>query len=79
MESFVEHARKVIAENQHLFLTLEELDRTGKIRKATYKGRFSISIDEDLMARFRSHCLKHGLKMSTLIEKFIKDYIKKSE
>ena len=79
MESFVDVARKVIAENQHLFVTLEELDRTGKLRKATYKGRYSISIDEDLMATFRSYCMKHGLKMSSVIEMRIKEYLKNKE
>ncbi len=79
MESFVDHAKKVIAENQHLFVTLEELDRTGKLKKAAYKGRYSISIDEDLMATFRSHCMKNGLKMSSVIEKLVKEYLGKKE
>ena len=75
MESFADRAKKIMAENQHLFLTLEELDRTGRLRKATYKGRYSISVDEDLMAAFRSFCQKNGLKMSSVIEKSIREYL----
>ncbi|HLD05199.1 MAG TPA: hypothetical protein VJG90_05780 [Candidatus Nanoarchaeia archaeon] len=76
MESFADKAKKIIEKKQHLFLTLEELDRTGKLRKSVYKGRYSISIDEALMANFRSYCQKNGLKMSSLIETFIREYLK---
>ena len=75
MQSFSEQAKKVIAKNQHLFLTLEELDRTGKLRKASYKGRYSISIDEQVMSEFNAYCKKHGLKMSSVIENLIKEYL----
>ena len=76
MESFADFTRKIMAKNQDLFVTLEELDRTGKLRKAKYKGKYSITVDEQLMADFRSYCQKNGLKMSTLIEKLIKDYLR---
>ena len=35
MQSFLEKAKKVIAENRDIIEIFEELDRTGKLRKRT--------------------------------------------
>lgn len=79
MESFADFTKKIIAKNQDLFVTLEELDRTGKLRKAVYKGKYSITVDEQLMSDFRSYCQKNGLKMSSVIEKLIKEYLREKK
>ena len=39
MSSLLEKARKIINENQDLLTVFEELDRTGKFRKRSYKVR----------------------------------------
>lgn len=72
MESFIDRAKRVINENQELFEALEELDRTGKLRKVRYKERFNFTIDEETMNQFRSYCQKNNIKMSAIIEALIK-------
>lgn len=69
--------KKMIAENQRLFLSLEDLDKTGKLRKLKYKKRVNFTIDEDLVREFRNYCLKNKLEMSPLIEKLIREHLKK--
>lgn len=76
MAEFAERAKKIISENKGLFESLEELDRTGKLRKASYKERFTFTIDEGLMNRFKSYCNKNNMKMSAVIEKLIKEFLK---
>lgn len=78
---FINAARKVINENQDLFVALEELDRTGKLKKVKYKQRVDFTIDEDLMAKFRGYCKKHNIKLSNKVEDLIKEFLmsKKSD
>lgn len=76
MASVVEKARKIIKENKGLFETLEEFDRTGKLRKASYKERYNFTLDEDLMIKFRSYCSKNNMKMSPVVEDLIKKFLK---
>ena len=77
MESFLEKAKKVIAKNQDVITVFEELDRTGKFRKSTYKTRVSFTIDEELFNKFRNYCRKNGINMSGKIENFIQGELKK--
>ena len=77
MAQFAEKARKIIQENKGLFETLEELDRTGKLRKANYKERYNFTLDEELMIRFRSYCKKNNMKMSSVVEDLIKGFLEK--
>ena len=77
MESFLDKAKKVIAKNQDALNALEELDRTGKLRKTSYKTRVSFTIDEELFNKFRNHCKKNGINMSGKIESYIKEELKK--
>lgn len=72
MQSFIEKAKKIINENQDLFVALEELDRTGKLRKTRYKQKVSFTIDEEVMNRFRSYCRKKGIKLSSKVEELMK-------
>ena len=73
----VEKAKKLIKENKGLFEALEELDRTGKLRKSSYKGRYNFTLDENLMNELKSYCLKNNMKMSAVIEKLIKEFLKR--
>ena len=70
-----ERIRKVVNENQALFIALEDLDRTGKLKKIDYKKRYNFTIDQDVMNRFRSYCSKNGIVMSNKIEELIKNFI----
>ncbi len=71
MPSFYDKAKKVIKENQDMLTVLEELDRTGKFKKRTYKKRVNFTIDEELFIKFRNYCKKNSLNMSALVEKYI--------
>lgn len=62
----------LVEENKDFLEALEEFDRTGQLRKVSYKERVTFTIDEDLIAKFRAYCKKNDLKMSTLVEKLIK-------
>ena len=72
MPSFLEKAREVIAKNQDVLTVFEELDRTGKFRKRTYKIRVDFTIDEELFNKFRAYCRENGINMSGRIESWIR-------
>lgn len=78
MPSFLERARKAIHENQELFMLLEDLDRTGKLRKLKYKKRMNFTVEEDLARRFRAYCLKRHQEMSPIVENLIRAYLRQS-
>ncbi len=76
MQSFLDKAKEVIARNQDVLNALEELDRTGKLRKVNYKTRVSFTIDEELFNKFRSYCRQNGINMSGRIEMCIRKEMK---
>jgi len=78
VQSFFEKAKKAIEKNQDIINVFEELDRTGKIRKTSYKKRVNFTIDEDLFNEFRNYCKKNGLSMSNRIESYISKELKKA-
>ncbi len=67
--------KKAIEKKEAYLAALEELDRTGKLKKANYKERVNFTIDSNLMNHFRKHCEQRNMKMSTKIEQMIKDYL----
>ncbi|MDD5650943.1 MAG: hypothetical protein PHF86_11090 [Candidatus Nanoarchaeia archaeon] len=52
-----------------------ELERTGKVPKFTRKERIDITIDTEILRKFRIYCEKNNLKMSNVIEKLIENKI----
>jgi len=76
MQSFLEKAKEVIAKNQDVIAVFEELDRTGRFKKRTYKTRAAFTLDEELFNEFRSYCKKNGINMSGKIEMYIKNELK---
>jgi len=68
---------RTVKEKEAYLIALEELDRTGKLRKVHYKEKATFTIDEGLMGEFRRYCLEHGLKMSTVLEKQIEGLLRK--
>lgn len=79
MQSFLEKAREVIAKNQDVLAVFEELDRTGKFRKRTYKVKSSFTLDEELFNKFRAYCKQNGINMSGRIESYIREELKDSK
>ena len=77
MQSFLDKAKEVVAKNQDVLAVFEELDRTGKFRKRTYKTRAAFTIDEELFNKFRAYCKKNGINMSGKIESYIREEMKK--
>lgn len=72
MQSFLEKAKEVIAKNQDVIAVFEELDRTGKFKKRTYKIRVSFTLDEELFNKFRTYCKQNGINMSGRIESYLR-------
>ena len=79
MSSFIEKARKEIAKNQDMINAFEEYDRTGKLRKISYKARANFTVDENLFNRFRSYCKNNAINMSAKIESFMKKELEKKQ
>ena len=73
MQSFLEKAKEVIAKNQDVITAFEELDRSGKFRKRTYKTRASFTIDEELFNEYRTYCQRNGINMLGKIESYIRN------
>jgi hypothetical protein len=73
--SFAERAGRVIDQNQDMFIALQELDRTGKLRKLSYKERVNFTIDEALMNEFRNTCRRNNRKMSSQVEELIRHFL----
>ncbi len=78
MSLSTERIRKVINENQMLFIALEDLDRTGRLKKVDYKKRYLFSLDQEIMNRFRSYCRKNGIVMSNKVEELIRGFLGKT-
>jgi hypothetical protein len=76
MPSFLDKAKEVIAKNQDMIIALEELDRTGKLKKIAYKTKVSFTIDEELFNKFRNYCKKNGINMSGRMENYIRQELK---
>ncbi len=74
---FVKRARRIIRENPEMFSALEEYDKTRKLPKLSYKQRVDFTIDVDLFRRFRAFCKREGYAMSKIVEKLIREDMKK--
>lgn len=57
------------------FEALEEYDRTLKLRKWDNKVRVNFTLSPEVYGKFRAYCEKNGYKMSTLVERFIKNAV----
>lgn len=69
---------KRFEEHKDLFEALAEYDRTGKLPKISYKKRIDITIDAKLLRQLKEYCRKHGLKLSQLVEKHLKEELAKA-
>ena len=77
MQQFLEKAKEIIAKNQDVITVFEELDRTGRFKKRTYKTKAAFTLDEDLFNEFRNYCKKNGINMSGKIESYLREELRK--
>ncbi len=71
--------KKIINQNQDLFMQLEDLDKTGKLRKLKYKKRVNFTLDEGLVQEFRNYCKRQEVEMSPQVELLIKAFLARSK
>jgi len=76
VQSILEKARKIIDENQDLLTVFEELDRTGRFKKRTYKEKADFTIDADVLNKFRNYCKQNNINMSSKVESWIRGELK---
>ena len=69
---------KIFEKYAEAFEALAEYDRTGKLPKFSYKKRIDITIDAKLLRQLKEYCKTHGLKLSQLIEKHMKEELAKA-
>ncbi len=69
----VDYALKAIKEHPQVFEALAEYDRTGKMPKTVYRERINLTIDANLLKKFKHYSQEKGLNMSRVIEKHIKE------
>lgn len=68
----LKRALRIIKEHPQVFEALEEYDRTRKMPKTIYRERINLTIDGDLLKKFRKYAREKGLNMSRVIENYIK-------
>jgi hypothetical protein len=71
--------KDIVKRKEKYLNILEEKDRTGKMRKPSYKERVDFTIDEEIMIDFRRHCQKTGIPMSRKVEMLLKEFISKNK
>ena len=69
---------KIFEDYAELFEALAEYDKTGVKKRLTYKIRANFTLDNELFLKFKKYCKEKGLKMSSLLEKRIKEELKKA-
>lgn len=76
--NFLNECKEIIFKNIEIFQTLEEYDKTFKLKKIGYRERINLTIDGNILRKFKKYCKEHGYNMSRLIEKYIKEELKKA-
>ncbi|MCX6774551.1 MAG: hypothetical protein NTY99_00475 [DPANN group archaeon] len=69
---------KIFKKYADAFEALAEYDRTGKLPKLSYKKRVDITIDAKLLRQLKEYCIKHGFKLSQLIERHMREELVKA-
>ena len=78
MPLFKDYALKGIKKHPEIFSALEEFEHTKRIPKFSYRKRIDITIDENILKKFKQYCQERGLNMSRLIEIHIKEELKEA-
>lgn len=69
---FLKIAKRIAKEDKEIFDTLLEFEKTQKIRNKT---RLNFTIDKGIATKFRKHCLKNHINMSTKIQEYMEKLI----
>ncbi|MBI4151176.1 hypothetical protein HY492_03550 [Candidatus Woesearchaeota archaeon] len=73
MSSFKETGLNFIKNHPRIFSALEEFERTKKVPKFTYRKRIDVTINENVLKRFKHYCEEHGINVSRKIEQYMKE------
>ena len=73
---FLIRAKEIIRKNPRMFDALLEFERTKKLPKLVYRERINITIDGNLLKKFKEYCRENSYNMSRLIENYIKKELK---
>lgn len=63
---------KIIKENPRAFDALLEFEKTGKLPKTVYRERINITINSNILNKFKKYCKEKNYNMSRLIESYMK-------
>jgi len=74
---FLRQALKIIKENPRVFEALAEYDRTRRLPKTVYRERINLTIDANILKKFRRHAREKGLNMSRVMEKYMLEELRK--
>lgn len=66
---------KIIRENPRAFDALMEFEKTGKLPKTVYRERINLTIDSNILNKFKKYCRDHNYTMSRIVESCIKKEI----
>jgi hypothetical protein len=67
--------KRILEKYSRMFEVLAEYDRTGRLPRIRYKERINITIDAGLLKKLKKYCRTHGFKVSSFIEKSVKESI----
>jgi len=70
---FLQEARKIIRQHPGVFDALMEYEKTRKLPKTIYRERINLTIDENILKKFKEYCRGKNINMSKLIESHIKE------
>lgn len=73
---FLQEARKIIRQHPGVFDALMEYEKTRKLPKTIYRERINLTIDENILKKFKEYCRQKNINMSKLIESHIKEELK---
>ena len=73
---FLGECKDIISKNIEIFQALENYDKTNKLSKAFYRERINLTIDGNLLRKFKRYCRENNYNMSRIIEKHIKEELK---
>ena len=75
-KNFIERAKAIIKRNPEVFEALLDFERMKKLPKLKRKERLNITIDSDLLRKFRNYTQKNNKVMSQIIESKIREELK---
>ena len=64
----VKRGIEIINKYPEIFESLEEYDRTRRLRKIYHRKRLNVTIDENIFREFKSYARKKSLNISRFIE-----------